>query len=300
MNSAVLTTSRRRGGLISVKQARAGRRERERLVSSFAATWGTNDPPENAPVRTSDVHPNAPAGGGGPGYFRNAGCLNGPSDSATDDCIRSPGVRHDVNLADGSTTPLATPQAPPATVPKREVVEKRTTDDVDIQVHVEVLADTTNSKLRPGSAKTSFNAKGVTSAVPGYDTAGGKVTKFRGKFKIQGTVIIQTAYGPRAKASDLSGYGRGTTTDDEKAGNVTLGFHESCHQVDFLEYLKDNALPEFGGEVGMSPGEFTAAGRKFQQDFNDYWTAGETFSENRTDEVGYKLSEYEKLGPRTP
>jgi len=260
---------------------------------------GKGDPPENVPQTKSDIHANAPSGGGGPGYFRSATCLDGPVDDATDSCIRPPALRNDVNLADGATIPLATPQAPPTTVPSKDVVIKKTNDEQDISVSVEVVADTTNSGLRTGSAKTSFNSSGVGYSLPGYDSANNRVTKLRGKFKMQGTVTIQTAYGPNAKPGDVSGYGRGTTTEDEKSGNVTLGFHESCHRGDFLAYLKNNALPEFSGEVGMAVGEFTAAGRKFQKDWTDYWANGETFSHNRTDEVGYKLSEYEKLGQRT-
>src|SRR2546423_8402941 len=177
---------------------------------------GTSDPPENAPKRKSEIHPNAPSGGGGPGFFRSANCLDGPVDHATDSCIRPPAWRNDVLLADGATIPLATPQPPPATVPSRDVVLKRITNEQDIQVYVEVFADTRNSGLRTGSAKTSFNSTGVSFSIPGYESSNNKVTKFRGKFKIQGTVKIQTAYGPGAKPGDISGYGRGTTTEDEK------------------------------------------------------------------------------------
>lgn len=271
-----------------------------RRMQATTDLFGKGDPPENVPQTKSDIHTNAPSGGGGPGYFRSATCLDGPVDDASDSCIRPPALRNDVNLADGATIPLATPQAPPTTVPSKDVVLKKTNDEQDIAVSVEVVADTTNSGLRTGSAKTSFDSSGVGYSLPGYDSANNKVTKFRGKFKVQGTVKIQTAYGPNAKATDISGYGRGTTTEDEKSGNVTLGFHESCHRADFLEYLKNNSLPEFAGEVGMAVGEFTAAGRKFQKEWTDFWANGETFSQNRTDEVGYKLSEYERLGPRTP
>jgi hypothetical protein len=105
-------------------------------------------------------------------------------------------------------------------------------------------------------------------------------------------------YGPDGKATDRSDYGRGTTKQDESAGNTSLGFHESCHQADFLAYLKNTALPEFTGRVDMTVADFKAAQQEFGDAINRFFTDMDEESFKKTDEVGYKYSTYEAKGPR--
>jgi len=186
------------------------------------------------------------------------------------------------------------------TATSRSLLLSKKTDLQEIEVYVEILEDTTNPDLATGTAKTSFSPETVQLVMPEYEFVGHKITKFDGKFELKGKITIQTAYGPGAKATDLSGYGRGTTPEDEKNGDVTLGFHESCHREDFLEYLRTHPFPEFSPRVGMLVVQYQAADRKFQSEFRKYPQDINDYSAKRTDEVGYKESQYDKYGPRKP
>ncbi|HEY6866138.1 MAG TPA: hypothetical protein VI792_02710 [Candidatus Eisenbacteria bacterium] len=148
-------------------------------------------------------------------------------------------------------------------------------------------------------AKTAFDVKGLTPKTPGYQSDGhGTITSLVGKTEIKGTIRIQTVYGPKATPGMSSGYGRGTTAEDVKNGNTSLGFHESCHREDFLTYFSKNPLPTFKGKVGMKRADFDAAANRFIKEVRDYFTRAEKDSLDRTDEVGYTLSEYRAKGPR--
>lgn len=128
---------------------------------------------------------------------------------------------------------------------------------------VTILPDTiTKDKEWEGMAVTSG---GITDwATPGYVLDDdGKVESFD-EIKTP-KVSIQTTYGPDAKASDESSYGRGTTEADEAAGNTSLGFHEGMHGKTTLDYLKNNPLPKFTGTVGMKKKEFEAAKAEYEK-----------------------------------
>jgi hypothetical protein len=200
---------------------------------------------------------------------------------------------------------------PPMTIPSKVTIKKTKTPQDDIEVYAEVLADgTVNDKTVQGD--TSFRPEGALSDGKGGNTffrtpgfsyekkTGGMeiITKLSGPVEIKGTIKIQTVYGPDAKATMRSGYGRGTTTEDESAGNTSLGFHESCHRSDFLNYLKTTALPAFGGKVGMSRQLYDQSVATFAKAVAKYFTDMDQDSVRRTDEVGYTMSLYKAKGPR--
>jgi hypothetical protein len=116
--------------------------------------------------------------------------------------------------------------------------------------------------------------------------------------QIKGTVKIQTVYGPGARPTQVSGYGRGTTPEDETAGNTSLGFHESCHRKDFLDYLTTKPLPTFSGKVGLTRKQYGQAVSAFGKAIEKYFADMNQESFRRTDEVGYKKSVYNAKGPR--
>src|SRR5207249_4387630 len=99
--------------------------------------------------------------------------------------------------------------------------------------------------------KTNLSTAAVRYNLPTYESSGHTIASLEGKFEVKGAITIQTAYGPGAKPNDTSGYGRGTTDADLANGDVTLGFHESCHRADFLAYAHAHPLPEFTVTVGM-------------------------------------------------
>jgi hypothetical protein len=99
-------------------------------------------------------------------------------------------------------------------------------------------------------------------------------------------VAIQTLYSPGSRSTDISGYGRGTTDDDKKAGNVTVGFHESCHRADYFQFVKDNALPVFVGKIGMTVAQYKAAASAYLDALKAYRNKVKKYTQDRTDEVG--------------
>lgn len=206
---------------------------------------------------------------------------------------------------------MATPQnPPPATVPNKVIIKKLKNAQVDIDVSAEVIADgTTNDSSIKG--RTTFDPKGaipdgkggtVFFQTPGmsWEKKGGLevVTKLSGPVLIKGTITIQTIYGPDADATMTSGYGRGTTPEDEKAGDTSLGFHESCHRRDFLDYLNGTPLPVFGGKVGIARTLYNQAATAFATAMQKYFTDMDATSTRRTDDVGYTITMYNTNGPR--
>jgi len=198
---------------------------------------------------------------------------------------------------------------PPATVPSKVVIRKSKTTQMDIDVYVEVLRDSTNSHIKGG--ETTFNPVGAIPdgkghvclfQTPGYSwvkKGGAKVVeKIFGPAEVKCTIRIQTFYGLKAKPTHQSAYGRGTTLADERSGNTSLGFHESCHRSDYLSYLKTTAFPTFGGKTGMTERQFEQATITFDKAMKKYFEDMGKNSERLTDEVGYKKSAFKTKGPQ--
>jgi hypothetical protein len=253
------------------------------------------------------AHPDAPAGGGGPGGFKRAGTLG--ADPPAHDTLPSPlapvaksRLLDPDHGAVAAQATASTPNPPPTTIPSKTQVKVLKTAENDVAVYVEILADGKSTDTTLKGAVTSFPPNSVVWKTPDYEynTAHGKttVTKISGPAELKGTITIQTVYGPTAAPDSLSGYGRGTTPEDEKRGDVTLGFHESCHRADYLNYLKANPLPIFAGKVGMLRADFDASVRQFSAQATAYFEKMRQDSINSTDEVGYKMSEYRSKGPR--
>ena len=200
----------------------------------------------------------------------------------------------------------AVPQKPPPrTTPRKISIKRIKTPQIDIDVHAEVLADTKSAKVKGG--ETTFEPAGKLSggslyATPGYSWiqkgALKTVSKLNGPVEIRGTIRIQTAYSPKANPADRSAYGRGTTPEDEKSGNTSLGFHEYCHQNDYIKYLQTKRFPAFGGKVGMTEQQYIQAQKSFVQSMDNYFKEMEKYSQRLTDEVGYKKSTFQARGPR--
>ena len=194
---------------------------------------------------------------------------------------------------------------PPTTKAGKAPVAKFESDVLDVHVQSEVLPDAV-ANTNSFHGKTTYKLVGVGrkmfASTPGARTVlkDGKetVTTLTGRAEIKGFVRIQTLYGSKSKSTDRSGYGRGTTAADEAAGNTSLGFHESCHRQDYLKYLADHPLPEFTGATGMTAIEFRAASNNFLTAVDDYFADMDRYSNDNTDEVGYKKSIFKAKGPR--
>jgi hypothetical protein len=199
---------------------------------------------------------------------------------------------------------------PPKTVPGKQNIRRVKSAREDIDVSAEVLADgTTGDSTVQG--ETEYQPEGLVSdgqggtavfRTPGYSFENRKglevITALGGPVEVKFVVKIQTVYGPDADATQTSAYGRGTTPADEKAGDISLGFHESCHRTDYLNYLRTKALPTFGGKIGMTRTQYEQSAAAFGRAMEKYFTDMGQDSERRTDEVGYKKSVYHANGPR--
>jgi hypothetical protein len=194
---------------------------------------------------------------------------------------------------------------PPKTTPGKIPVRKAKTAQLDVDVQAEFLVDTKSAKIKGG--ETTFLPVGKLSggnlySTPNYSWVqkGGvkTVNKISGPVQIKGIVRIQTAYSPKADPADRSAYGRGTTPEDERTGNTSLGFHESCHRNDYVKYLKANTFPTFSGKVGMTEQQYKQAQTTFVNSMSAYFKKMEEYSLRQTDEVGYKKSTFKAKGPR--
>jgi len=230
------------------------------------------------------AHPDAPVGGGGPGHF--ARMPLGQSDSDLPSPWR-PGPVTAIPL-ENKPAPATTKKAPVTSAEQLGVLKHVQDALFDVHVEAEIVAD--GGSAPAVGAETSFKGGGQFTS-PSASTAGKKIASFTSKFTWKGTIKIQTAYASDADANHVSCYGRGTTDEDVKAGNITLGFHESCHRDDYKSYLKANALPDppkFA--VGMTVDEYNQAHAGFDRAIKAYFAKMESESIAKTDEVGFRLS----------
>jgi hypothetical protein len=123
-------------------------------------------------------------------------------------------------------------------------------------VAVRVQPDTTtDDEAWRDSAYTSIGlAGGTIEYIPAGDGTVKSVTN-----PGQITATMQTVYGPGARRTGPSGYGRGTTAEDVAAGTTSLGFHEGRHGLDFFEFLRNNPAPVLTGKAGDTVETFEKA-----------------------------------------
>jgi hypothetical protein len=229
------------------------------------------------------VHPDAPAGAGGPGLFRLPGSTGTGGGSAL--------LPHPDSPAAGDLDPRRL-DAAQGEVEKEEkrlpppVVDKESTQI--IQGMTVLLLPDLQGVEGMGSAKTLLDeSEGGARYVHNKDT--GKVVSVE---VVPWKVTIQTCYGT-ADANADAAYGRGTTDDDKKAGRITLGFHESCHRDDLVAYLKQHAPPTFADMVGKTKVEADAEIARYKAASKAYFQAARANSEQVTDETGKPtLTEY--------
>jgi hypothetical protein len=251
------------------------------------------------------VHPNAPRGWGGPGRFRYGNCLG------RDQEFFPPVSHHQAAearyriLSDADKEKLRTmwqrANPPPVTVAQTLTING---------VRVNILADTTTNStgvidFTEAGARTNLKMAPMTMpkaylSGPANDPSSWTVKKLLDPLPVI-TFTIQTVYDPGAKAEDKSAYGRGTTWEDGWNGDITLGFHESCHRADHLEFLRTHAPPVFGGKVGMTEAQYKQAWTNFGAACTAYHKKMDEYTEAHTDEVGEPTkSEYVARKRTTP
>lgn len=90
---------------------------------------------------------------------------------------------------------------------------------------------------------------------PAYTWKGKNINTMGAKPEIPSPVwTVQSKYGKKADPAGGSGYGYGTRSEDNTAGNTSLRFHEGSHGTVFINYIRDHyaavSYPEFKGKVG--------------------------------------------------
>ena len=220
--------------------------------------------PKQKPAGRVRARPTSPAGGGGPGHFRDADSFRG--DDKHEGTVRhAKAPARAVKVSAPAATAAVKRRKAPITKPYAKQIASQSGPVITGGVRMQVLRDKPNDETvdPDSSAETRFD---VTYELGGeaYKTTDGKITSFTKKVVFRSSITIQTAYRPEAKSNDTSRYGRGTTPADKASGNVTLGFHESCHRAEIIEYLTTTPYPVFTGKVGMTEDEFNAAKDEFK------------------------------------
>lgn len=201
------------------------------------------------------------------------------------------------------------PRKPPQTKAESFQWLKLRTAVVDIDIKVEVLPDgQVGDESKAKKAVTTYKAVGSIGPDGAFRRGPRYSFQRQGRLdvvvgitkraEVKGVLRIQTSYGPGSSPEAISVYGRGTTPQDQFAGNVTLGFHESCHRQDYLNYLRTAPFPQFRGKVGMSKEDFEAAYLRFDKAVLDYFTTMSEISHRITDETGHKKSTFKAKGQR--
>ena len=246
--------------------------EAERPARAISAQW-LNQSGQLA-------HPDSPQGQGGMGAFRQAGIVGagGPSNFLpdADSPVGQLGHPDTIQLGAGDQKKKADRQAAP----------RVRTDAADEVVHgiltLQLKADVEGVEKLNGALTTFFNTSN-----------GGKVTSHANEAGIVDemgntlawTIEIVTQYGTGDPEADAA-YGRGRMASDELVGNVTLGFHESCHRADLLAYFRNTAPPVFAGKLGDTSTAFKKAVDAYLAAWTPYFANAKKLSIANTDEVG--------------
>jgi len=225
------------------------------------------------------AHPDAPRGGGGSGRFHRPGNARV---SPTDDGLPNPFAPVPQTLDPLDIQQFGQQLQAKAAAKKNPA--PRVTRDSTQTIHgmtVTVKADATGATGITG-AQTDCNDQSSGSISYAFDSHH-KITSFTNTIHMSAT--IQTRYGT-GSPDDISAYGRGTTVADQQAGDITLGFHESRHRADYLNFLRNTPIPQFSGTNGMTEQDFTQATDDYKRAWEKYFKDLSDKSVSDTDEVG--------------
>lgn len=237
------------------------------------------------------AHPDAPAGGGGFGSFRSPALLGSAGDvfDAFPHPLSPAGRQLDpADLQDKAEELQQPAQKSPPLVTKDET-KKINGIDVTIKADEMNVADVKEGEgdcsmpIDPGEVPEADH-DGPEDETK-VDKKKHKITEVLGPLPVI-TATIRTRYKSSSSPAGKSAYGRGTTTQDKKDGNTSLAFHESCHRQDFLDFVKNNKLPTFGGKVGMTIEQWEKAVADYTNAVFAYQDKAAAFTEKNTDEVG--------------
>lgn len=162
------------------------------------------------------------------------------------------------------------------------------------RVNLTILPDThSDDPAMQGRAETEIRQDTMAAGthLVEAETMNGRVTSFTVN-PAAFSFTIQTTYGPGVTAASTSGYGRGTTETDERAGSTSLGFHEGEHSRAFIDFLRNNPYPEFTGRNDQSAAAFSSRITQFETALQDYVRRMNRASVLATDCVGTTIDNY--------
>jgi hypothetical protein len=230
------------------------------------------------------AHPDSPLGGGGPGFFSRLPIMGRSAFEVPS--ARPLGSHDDIPVGAEPTSPAREPPIVSSERPLGKLLSVQS-EFVDIELDAMLLADSGG-----GTKTTETLPRFPVPAAPGYGRdKEGKITSFTGKLIWRGTITIQTLYAAGAKPKDGSCYGRGTTDADVASRDITLGFHESRHRQDYIDYLRTHPLPKPPSLVlGMKASDYEVTRKAFIDAVSAYQRDMKQVSVQNTDEVGHRLS----------
>lgn len=147
---------------------------------------------------------------------------------------------------------------------------------------IKILPDKQAKKDSTEVKETGAVTNGKISYRASYKTEGGKVVDVT----VTKELTIQTTYGAKAKGSDTSAYGRGTTAEDKEKGNTTLKFHEGNHGQDFINYVVNHPFPVLEVTEPLTQQEYDEKYSEWETQVKEYQVAMQAESEKKTDKVG--------------
>jgi len=108
--------------------------------------------------------------------------------------------------------------------------------------------------------------------------------------RITYNIKIRTRYPRGYDPASKSGYGRGTTEEDIKSGNVSTGFHEGQHGTRILDYLETQPLPKLNPDGRPHTSDFTwrDAAEQWRTEMDKYNEDLEEHHVKATDCVGHE------------
>jgi hypothetical protein len=104
----------------------------------------------------------------------------------------------------------------------------------------------------------------------------------------------QTTYRDPKDKGGTSAYGRGTTAEDKKAGNTSVGFHEQQHRNALEQYMNDHPPPEPNFSEGMSTAEINRETARYDKEMAAYVARANAATAPAIDEAGYPKSKYDR------
>ena len=258
------------------------------------------DPLWTATNQSGAVHPESPSGGGGPGAFRGCQPLTTHTVSASDPFPDHPSSPRPLGHGEPLATTGAKPKPAPVVTADQSPVEilKENQNFVTIDLKYQIMKDVVDGSISsPGQTTLNDNWPDPVFEAP----TPGKP----GTMKWVGTIEIRTKYkfneiehpqDPTKKVATPDGfscYGRGTTTQDRAKGDITLGFHESCHRADYASSLTSLVgfplSPELTDQTTAQ--QFAEEKKTFMEAVTVWRQSIIKDSDKQTDEVGHKKSQ---------